>query len=138
MIERLAEAIGYPERIPGGTRMFTLRVDGMEIAAEDTPDGIILSYTLTDDESMFTRLSEYAAGRILRESAAVAYGKRPSHVNPSLFLWQGAPSNADDRALLRLFETFMDSCDWWRPRVDALGGKAAEVASTPEQMMIRP
>ena len=138
MIERLAEAIGYPERMPDGVLLFTLRVDGMEILAEETSGGLVLSYTLTADESLFEPLAKFAAGRILRENAIVAYGKRVGATDPAMFLWQDAPSDADARTLVRLFETFMDSCDWWRPRVDALSGKTAEVASSREHVMIRP
>lgn len=61
VIERLGEAIGYPDRIPSGAVEFVFRVDGMEIVAESTKDRIILKHTLTEDESMFARLAEYAA-----------------------------------------------------------------------------
>ena len=64
---------------------------------------------------MIPTLAAYAAGRMLREDATLAYGKH------STFLWQDASADASDQALVRLFETFVDSCDWWRARVDERG-----------------
>ena len=54
---------------------------------------------------------------------------------PGAFLWQEAPAESDGHALVRLFETFMDSCDWWRARLAA--GPAERSEPAPE-MMIRP
>lgn len=131
-VEKLAAAIGYPERISGGGGSAVLRVDGMEIVAEEADRHIRLSYALTDDETLLPTLATYAAGRMLKEEAALSYG------DGRAFLWQEAPADADARAMLRLFETFMDSCDWWRERVDALRGNAEVATAVPETMMIRP
>ena len=131
-VEKLVAAIGYPERISGGGGSAVLRVDGMEIVAEEADRHIRLSYALTDDETLLPTLATYAAGRMLKEEAALSYG------DGRAFLWQEAPADADARAMLRLFETFMDSCDWWRERVDALRGNAEGAAAVPETMMIRP
>ena len=95
-IERLAGAIGYPDRMPEGALAATLRVDGVEVSAAVTADRIVLSLRLTDED---------------------------------------APAGAGDQALVRLFESFMDSCDWGRARVE--GPKAEGGAEFPE-MMIRP
>jgi hypothetical protein len=66
---------------------------------------------------------------MLREEATLAYGKG------GVFLWQDAPADADDRALVRLFETFADSCDWWRARVEERGkGDMVEIS----EAVIRP
>jgi len=127
--DRLLAAIGYPERIPDTDEPFTLRVDGREMFIEESAGRIILSVVLTEDESMIPTLAAYAAGRMLREEATLAYGKG------NIFLWQDAPADADDRTLVRLFESFTDSCDWWRTRVDERGkGDAVEIS----EAVIRP
>ena len=137
-VERLLAAIGYPERMSGGAVPFTLRVDGMEILAEEAADGrVLLSYVLTDDESLLPTLASYAAGRMLREDAVLAYGQVSGH-QPSAFLWQDAPADADERGMVRLFETFMDSCDWWRDRVNALRAGGMEIPEGDRAMVIRP
>ncbi len=128
-IERLAGAIGYPDRMPEGALAATLRVDGVEVSAATTADRITLSLRLTDAADKLPALAGYAAGRMLREEAVLAYG------DGAAFLWQDAPAGAGDQALVRLFESFMDSCDWWRARVE--GPKSEGGAEFPE-MMIRP
>ena len=126
--ERLLAAIAYPERIPVADGPFTLRVDGKEILVEESAGRIVLSHVLTEDDSMLPTLAAYAAGRMLREEAALAVGS-------TIFLWQDAAADADDRTLVRLFETFADSCDWWRARVDERGKvDAAEIS----EAVIRP
>lgn len=139
-IDRLLAAIGYPERASDGSSQFTLRVDGAEVVAEETGGRIVLSYALGADEGMLPRLAAYAAGRMLREDAALAYGSVQTS-GPSgsqAFLWQDVSAGADAHAMLRLFETFMDSCDWWRARVDALHGDGTAAESAHETMMILP
>ena len=127
--DRLLVAIGYPERIPNTDAPFTLRVDGRGVFVEMSAGRIVLSVALTEDESMIPALAAYAAGRILREEATLAFG------NGNVFLWQDAPADADDRALVRLFESFTDSCDWWLARVEERGkGEAVEISES----VIRP
>ena len=128
-IERLAEAIGYPDRVPEGALAATLRVDGAEISAAVTGERIILSQRLTEEADRLPALAGYAAGRMLKEEAVLAYG------DGAAFLWQDASARASDQALVRLFESFMDSCDWWRARIE--GTREKERAEFPE-MMIRP
>ena len=169
--DRLLMAIGYPERIPNTDEPFTLRVDGREVFVEVSAGRIILSIVLTEDESMIPTLAAYAAGRMLREEATLAFGSlevskfrsldvgkmgslegassKPLNLQTSklpnlqtsklpsstVFLWQDAPADADDRTLVRLFESFADSCDWWRARVDERGkGGAVEIS----EAVIRP
>lgn len=128
-IERLAEAIKYPDRVPEGALIATFRVDGAEVSAAVTGDRLVLSQRLTDEADKFPALAGYAAGRMLREEAVPAYG------DGAVFLWQDASADAGEQALVRLFEMFMDSCDWWRARVET--PRAGEKTDFPE-MMIRP
>ena len=139
-IKRLAKAIGYPDRVPDDAFSFTFRSDGVEISAEEADGRLVLSYALSDDEGLLPTLATYAAGRMLKETATLAYGnfQTVKLSNCQTFLWQDAPADADAHELLRLFETFMDSCDWWRARVDALRGSGTTEASMPETVMIRP
>ena len=127
--DRLLSAIGYPERIPNTDGLFTLRVDGKEVFVEQSAGRIVLSAVLTEDGSMLPTLAAYAAGRMLREEATLAFG------NGTIFLWQDASADADDRALVRLFESFIDSCDWWRARVEERGKSDAVEIS---EAVIRP
>ena len=126
-LERLLSAIGYPEKISVADGPATLRVDGKEVFVEESAGRIVFSIELTEDESKFPSLAAYAAGRILREDAVLAYGRRSKAENqasgsrPSVLLWQDVPVDADDHTLVRVFESFADSCDWWRARVDEHG-----------------
>ncbi len=130
-IGRLIDAIGYPERAPEGAASFTLRIDGMEILAEERDGRLILSRALTDSDELVPTLAGYAAGRLLREEAVLA-AEPNAH---GAFLWQDAPATADPQSLVRLFETFLDSCDWWRSRV---AGDAPGTSEPVPEMMIRP
>ena len=143
------EAIGYPERAPGGALSFTLQVDGGEIVVLEDGGRLRLVCRLTDDESALPSLARFAAGRMLREDATLAFGTPDSAGStapgqsgttpngPTTFLWQDTGADADAHALRRLFETFADSCDWWRARTEELRGNVA--AASPEmEMMIRP
>jgi len=161
--ERLLVAIAYPERVPVADGPFTLRVDGKEILVEESAGRLILSHVLTDDDSMVPTLAAYAAGRMLREEATLAFGSlevsklgglevskfgssagtasKPLNLQTSklpgshIFLWQDVSADANDRMLVKLFETFADSCDWWRARVDERGkGDTVEMS----EAVIRP
>ena len=149
-IERLLEAIGYPERAPDDASSFTLQVDGGEIVALEDGDRIRLVCRLTDDDAALPSLARFAAGRMLREEAILAFGEingptdqpinrqtdQPTN-RPTAFLWQDVAADADTHALRRLFETFADSCDWWRARTAELRGNDA--AAAPEmELVIRP
>ena len=111
-IERLVGAIGYPDKVPEGAVSATLRVDEAEVSAKVSGGRIILSRRLTADAEKLPALAGYAVGRMLREDAVLAYG------DGAAFLWQDAPEDIGDQALARLFEAFMDSCDWWRARLE--------------------
>lgn len=131
-LEFFLKAIGYPDRMPEGSVSSTLRVDGMEVLAEERGGRIVLSYALTQEASFLPLLAGYAAGRMLREDAVLASD------HSSAFLWQDASSSSGAREMVRLFETFVDSCDWWRERVDALRGGAAASDAPDDAMVIRP
>ena len=144
-IERLIEAIGYPERAPAGALSFTLQVDGADVLAEERSGRLRLTLSLSDDENLFPKFAAYAAGRMLRETATLTVGELPVGAkaaadqpsgNLTLFLWQDVSASAGGHALARLFETFMDSCDWWRARVEERSGE--EERTQPELYMIRP
>ena len=131
-LEHFLKSVGYPDRVPEGSSSFTMRVDGMEIVAREAGGRIVLSYTLSGDSAIAPTLCSYAAGRILREDAVLTCDKS------SAFLWQDAPASSSDREMVRLFETFVDSCDWWRERVDALKGGATASSAPDDAMVIRP
>ena len=128
-LERFLKSIGYPDRISDGSSSFAMRVDEMEIVASEANGRIVLMYSLSGDSAIFPTLAAYAPGRFLREDAVLAYGKS------SAFLWQDAPADAGEHELSRLFETFANSCDWWRERVEASSEeKGAELT----EAVIRP
>ena len=125
------KSVGYPDRAPEGGSAFTLRVDGMEVLAEEREGRIVLSYAVSADDSLLSALARYSVGRMLREDAALTWDN-------GAFLWQDVPADASQSEMARDFERFMDSCDWWRERVDALHGGKVETDATPESMVIRP
>ena len=131
-VARLMRAIGYPERASRGAVSSILRVDGVEVSAEEAGGRLVLSCELTDDESLLPKLAEYSAGRMLREDASLAYGNRRA------ILWQDAPADAGVHELKRLFETFMDSCDWWRDRVESRKSGGEDGEDVDKTMVIRP
>ena len=116
-IEKLIDAIGYPERAPEGALSFMLRVDGAEISCEESGGRIMLSMRLDADEAHLPTLAGYAAGRMLKENAILSWG------DGGAFLWQDASADVSAQELLRLFETFANSCDWWRERVSRESGE---------------
>ena len=131
-IERLAAAIGYPDGVPEGADSFAFRVDGGEVLASVSGGRLRLCQKVTDDLESLPRLAAFASGRILREDAVLSFGEMSGE--QCAFLWQDAPATSDERTFSRLFETFMDSCDWWRERVEG----ATEEKSEIPPMMIRP
>ena len=106
----------------------------------------MLSYPLSDDESLVPVLAAYAAGRMLMEDATLSYGlvgggaggQAAGHARPGVFLWQEAPAESGAHGLRRLFETFMDSCDWWRERVESRATKGEGREEAEKTMVILP
>ncbi|MBQ9726756.1 MAG: hypothetical protein IJV65_04545 [Kiritimatiellae bacterium] len=130
-VQRLLEAIGYPEKASDGALSFDLLVDGGTVHARADAGRILLSRALSREPADLPRLAALAPGRMLREEAVLAAEPGPGG---GAFLWQDAPDTADALALQRLFETFCDSCDWWLERV----GEFSEPEPEIPPMMIRP
>lgn len=132
-IARLVAAVGYPGKVSEGVASFVLSVDGAEIYAEERDGRLVLRRPLSADTSILPVLAGYAAGRILKEDAVLSWQS-----DGGAFLWQEAPADAGSGELRRFFESFLDSCDWWRARVDALRGGDAPGTAEDELLMIRP
>jgi len=136
-INRLAEVMGYPDAVPDGALSYVFSVDGGDVLARESVGRIVLSRVLwraadavdAFDERLPVDLAGYAAGRILREEAVLAWDPQEE----AIFLWQDAPISLSDERLRRLFEVFMTSCDWWLDRVK---GASAGVPRFPEMMIL--
>lgn len=128
-VERLLDAVGYPVQAPEAAQSFTLLVDGGEIVASEAGGSLRLMCRLTDDAAELPRLAGFSAGRMLLEDAVLSCDQTGA------FLWQDIDGGADEWALRRGFESFADSCDWWRAR---LGQDGDEHAPQFPEMMIRP
>jgi hypothetical protein len=113
MISKLASAIGYPDKVADSLVVYAFRVDGWEIIAENIGNRIVLKHYLdvtSDDLPLF---ASYAAGRLLREEAVLAWDDNAQKA----VLWREIPPNADHPMMKEAFEDFADSCDWWSQRV---------------------
>ncbi len=129
-VSTLAKAIGYPEEVSSDSGAFSFLVDGHAVEASVEKGRLLLTSDLAPaSEADLVALADYAAGRVLREEAVLAYDP----ATDSVILWQDLPVSSDDALLRRFFEVFTASCDWWRARV-----KGAETASAIPEMMIRP
>jgi len=120
-IKNLATAIGYPDEVANDATEFTFMVDDGEIRARETNARLYLERSLwkeSDDadgsgERLLVKLAGLAAGRILREEAAPAWDARRGE----LVLVQDAPASFTSDRLVRFFEVFTASCDWWLERI---------------------
>ena len=129
-IRSLATAIGYPEEVNTASESFVFSVDGGRIEASVERGRLVLVRELASSGDIdLAQFAGYAAGRVLREEAVLAYDP----TDDRLILWQDMPADADAGLLRRFFEVFAASCDWWLARVDG----ASPAASVPE-MTIRP
>ena len=115
-IERLCDAIAYPDPVPESATAFSLRVDGGDIMARLIGRRLVLSRVIDRDEKDLPQLASYAAGRILKEEAVLAWDERLS----ACILWQELQDNADAAQLTHFFEEFTHSCDWWVARAGEL------------------
>ncbi|MBQ4479522.1 MAG: hypothetical protein II943_02680 [Victivallales bacterium] len=112
-LENLCAAIAYPDPVPAGATAFQLHVDGGVVAARLMNGRLVLSREISREEADLPRLASYAAGRLLREEAVLAWDERAG----ACILWQECPANASSAQLLHFFKTFLASCDWWLARV---------------------
>lgn len=116
-LERFVQVLGYPGGVPAGARTFTLVVDGGEIEAEERDGRLVLTKTLrtaeTGESPDLAALAGYAAGRMLKEEAVLAWDA----VREAPILWQDVAAGADAAQFRRFFEVFTASCDWWEARV---------------------
>lgn len=116
-VTRLAQAIGYPDRIDDGANPAILRVDGHEVSVREDALRLILSAKLDFPEERLAQAAGYAAGRMLREEATLAWDPELK----SAVLYQAVDSQASLARLKEAFERFADSCDWWRDRAEEAG-----------------
>ncbi len=114
-VERFLKVIDYPGVIPAGALSFSLVVDGGEIVVREVNGRLVLMKVLAsgEDELDLGRLAGYAAGRMLREEAVLAWDPDDNQ----LILWQDVSAQASDDILRRFFEVFATSVDWWMARV---------------------
>lgn len=126
----MAEAIGYPDKVPDDVLSFVFRIDGAEIKAFSSGESVRLVCEIDAGEDDLPALADWAVGRMLREEATLAAA--PSG---KPFLWQEASAKADGPSLRRFFEKFLDSCDWWRARAEE---KESGGAPRFPSVMIRP
>ena len=129
-VNRLCEAIAYPDAVPEAPASFILEVDGADVTARILGHRLVLSKVIDRNESDLPRLASFAPGRMLAEEAILAWDERAA----TCILWQAVPENADPATLVDFFEKFMDSCDWWTAR-------AVELNAPPvvfPDIMIRP
>lgn len=129
-ISSLAIAVGYPEKVADDVGVFTFSVDGEEIVAQSLSSRLILKRYLDVPFDNLSVFASYAAGRMLREDAVLAWDDRAERA----FLWREIPEKAAAAEMKAAFEDFADSCDWWVQR-------AAEIdapKSVFPDIMIRP
>ena len=129
---RLARAIGYPDAVAADAARAALLVDGEEVVASEEGGRALLQATVAaapSDETLAS-LAGFAAGRVLREEAVLAYEPKAD----AAILWQAAPYGSDALALREFFRAFTASWDWWRARAAEL---ESPQPSFPE-VMIRP
>ena len=128
-IDRLVQAVGYPsDEISSDAGATVLTVDGRRIRVVDVRGRLVLSFSLGNppDETL-QQLATYATGRMLREEATLAWDSSAQE----LLLWQAVPAQATDELLVRVFEVFCASCDWWSERIAGLVETTAESVIRP-------
>jgi hypothetical protein len=138
-LERFLKAIGYPDKVDSDGASAALLVDGAVVSCEDRGDRLVLSFDLGEEASgaALPRFAQYAAGRILKEDAVLAFGRLGAR--ETCFLWQDAPADAAPGELLHFFESFLNSCDWWRERCGGHAESSEDLPLSPDKtMMIRP
>lgn len=123
--------IGYPmEGVPPEDGFYSLAIDDGVVKAWERDGLIYLSRALgpANGEAL-AQLAGFALGRLLKEEATLAWDPDAGE----LILWQAVDVRVTDSLLVRFFEVFCTSCDWWLARL----AEVASVGRLPE-MMIRP
>ena len=130
-VARLAAAIDYPEAVPDEATAFFFVVDGRPLRAVEEAGRLTLRAVVvaSPEEEALERFAGYAVGRLLKESAVLAWDPEEE----ALILWQGIPATAVGGVLRRFFEVFATSLDWWVARM-----RDQDEFSTIPQMVIRP
>ena len=104
-IASLAIAVGYPEKVADDIGVFTFSVDGEEIVAQSLSSRLILKRYLDVPFDNLSVFASYAAGRMLREDAVLAWDDRAERA----FLWREIPEKAAAAEMKAAFEDFADS-----------------------------
>ena len=112
MISKLASAINYPEKVSEDSSVYAFRVDGWEIIAEKTGGRIVLKHYLDVGYDDLPQFASYAAGRLLREEASLAWDESAQKA----LLWRETAPNPNPAEMKDAFEEFADSCEWWMQR----------------------
>ena len=112
-IAKFCEAIAYPDPVPAEATEARLWADGVALVARVIGTRLVLSCLLDREEEHLARLVAYAAGRLLKEEAVLAWDEKAG----GCVLWQECPANASPAQFMRFFENFLNSCDWWLARV---------------------
>lgn len=129
-LERLLTAISYPDRAGVDGARAVLTVDGTEVLVEEIGRFLRLTAFLDIGENELPEFAGYVPGRIYKDAAILAMDAQGK-----AFLWQEVASSQDGSVLRGAFEAFMNSCDWWRARLDA---GQADSALRFQDVLIRP
>ena len=127
---RLAKAIGYPDPVPETAFAFPFAVDGYTVKAQVEAGRLVLRTDLAAGDGDLATLAGYAAGRVLKDEAALAFDRAAG----TAFLWQAVPADAGSAEMRKSFEDFARACDWWRARAEELGKPRPEMP----ELVIRP
>lgn len=129
LIRRLGLALNYPADFSEVGGEFVFIVDGLKIIASESSKGVVLKFWLEASPEHIVSFAEFAFGCILRDEATLSWDNSGS----SLFLWV-CLSSPDETSLRHGFESFADSCEWWRSRAME---REVPVSVVPD-IMIRP
>lgn len=129
LVERFGELIGYPERVPEGAVSFVFRVDDDPVEVRQKEGALAFKWTFPGNAPI-ERIAEFAAGRILRDQAVVAWDA----FRERAILWQRTRKGDGERAQVEAFRVFLGACDWWKRCVAELVRPKATLA----EIVIRP
>ena len=129
LVQRMGELIGYPERVPEGAVSFVFRVDDDPVEVRQKDGALVFKWTFPENAPV-ERIAEFAAGRILRDRAVVAWDP----FRERAILWQRTRKGDGERALVEAFRVFLGACDWWKRCVAELVQPKATLA----EIVIRP